>query len=203
MQPGYEAVVLIAGWCGLRWGEVVGLRRRDVDLQQRVLEVYEAISVKRGRRQPGVSRAGRPHSNATFVRGDVKTAGSRRTVDIPPHIVPALTHHLNSHVDQSPDALLFPSVRSKDRPVSGSTFHGWFKAALKEAGVAEMRVHELRHTAATLAMQTGQASGFDVMARIGHTSPKTAARYQHVARERQRTLATELSEYARREDPDL
>ncbi len=211
MPPGYEAAILIAGWCGLRWGEVVALRRCDVNLQDGVLVAYQAFSVQRGPREPGAPRAGRSHSKATFMRGNVKTTGSLRDVELPPHIVPALTHHLNSHVEQSPDALLFPSVRSKKSPsdkpkkypVSGSTFHKWFKTALKEAGVADMRFHELRHTAATLAMQTGQASGFDVMARLGHTSPKTAALYQHSSGTRQRGIADALSESARREDPGL
>ena len=135
VRPGFEALVLIAGWCGLRWGEVVGLRRSDVDLNDGVLAVYEAISVERGRRQPGGTRAGQTHAKAKFVRDDVKTAGSRRTVDVPPHIIPAIKHHLDTYVENRSDALLFKSVRSKDRPVSGSTFHPWFKAALAEAGV--------------------------------------------------------------------
>lgn len=203
MRPDYEALVLIAGWCGLRWGEVVGLRRRDIDLIDGVLSVYEAVSVTRVRRQRDGTRAGQAHKKANFVRGDVKTAGSRRPVDVPPHIIPAIKRHIDTYVDSNVNALLFTAVRSKDRPVSGSTFHTWFKAALSKADVPEMRVHDLRHTAATLAMQTGQASGFDVMSRLGHTSPKTAARYQHVQRERQREVAKALSDLAAGEVPDL
>jgi len=203
MRPEYEALVLIAGWCGLRWGEVTGLRRSDVDLKAKVVTVYEAISVAREDRQPGAKRAGKPHAPAKFVRGKVKTSGSERKVDIPPHIIPAIRHHLDTYVDARVDALLFRSVRSKDRPVSGSTFHKWFREALAKADVPEMRVHDLRHTAATLAMETGQASGFDVMARLGHTSQKTAARYQHVQRDRQRNLAAALSDLAAAADLDL
>lgn len=203
MRPGYSALVLIGGWCGLRWGELVGLRRRDVDLEKNEITVHEAVGVERRRRKPGAPRAGQPHKKAKFVRGDVKTKGSRRIVDIPPHIIPAIQDHLDNYVEMHADALLFRSRKSADCPVSGSTFHTWYKAALAEAGVPEMRVHDLRHTAATLAMETGRASGFDVMARLGHKSTKTAARYQHVSRERQHGLATGLSELAAREDPDL
>ncbi len=204
MRPDYSALVLIGGWCGLRWGELVGLRRRDVDLEKNEITVYEAVRVQRHRRNAGAPRAGQPHKKAaTFIRGDVKTKGSRRVVDIPPHNNEAIRDHLANYVEAHSGALLFRSRKSPNRPVSGSTFHTWYKAALAEAGVPDMRVHDLRHTAATLAMETGQASGFDVMTRLGHTSSKTAARYQHVQHVRQRGLATALSDLATREDPDL
>jgi integrase len=203
MRPDYSALVLIGGWCGLRWGELVGLRRRDVDRETNEITVYEAVRVERHRKNAGAPRAGQPHEKAaTFVRGDVKTKGSRRIVDIPPHITPAIQDHLDNYVEKHADALLFRARKSAKRPVSGSTFHPWYKAALAEAGVPEMRVHDLRHTAATLAMETGQASGYDVMKRLGHTSSRTADRYQHVQKNRQRGLAAGLSELAVREDPD-
>lgn len=207
MPAGYEAAVLIAGWCGLRWGEVIGLRRSDLDQAIQALLVFEAIVVQRKMAAPSASaaapRTGVKHSPANFERSDVKTAGSRRPVYIPPHILPQLVEHLESHVAPEPEALLFTSVRDTRRPLSGSTFHRWFKNALAIAKVEDMRFHELRHTAATLAQNTGDASGYEIMARIGHTSPRTAARYQHVMVDRQRALAVSLSALALHEDPGL
>lgn len=204
MRPGYAPAVLLAGWCGLRWGEVTGLRRMDVNVANGEVHVYEQVVVLRSsRKEVGVTdgiRKGKTHGKANIQRADVKTTGSRRVVYMPPHIIPEIIKHLESQVGSTGGALLFPSIREANRPVSASTFFPWFKAALNAAGVQDMRFHELRHTAATLAMQTGRASGFDVMAMLGHTSTKTAARYQHVTEERLRNLARSLSVMASEAD---
>jgi len=56
-------------------------------------------------------------------------------------------------------------------------------------------VHDLRHTGATLAAATGAALA-ELMARLGHTSPGAAMRYQHAANDRDRVIAEALSRLA-------
>jgi integrase len=63
------------------------------------------------------------------------------------------------------------------------------------AGRPDLRLCDLRHTGAVLAAQTG-ATLAELMARLGHTTPGAAMRYQHAGRERDKALAAKLSEMA-------
>jgi len=74
LPPRQGLPVLLAGWCGLRAGEVRGLRRRDVDLKDGVLKVRQAVT-----RTKGELHVGSP-----------KTPAAVRDVGIPPHLVPCL-----------------------------------------------------------------------------------------------------------------
>jgi hypothetical protein len=68
--------------------------------------------------------------------------------------------------------------------------------AVRQVGLDGLRVHDLRHTAATLAAATG-ATTKELMERMGHTSPGVALRYQHVMADRQAALAAALDDLAR------
>ncbi|MFZ1384962.1 MAG: tyrosine-type recombinase/integrase, partial [Propionicimonas sp.] len=70
--------------------------------------------------------------------------------------------------------------------------HNKGKAAIN---VPRLTVHGLRHTSATLAAQLG-ATLAELQARIGHSTPNMAMRYQHVAAERDAQLAARMSAYA-------
>src|SRR5690606_24357932 len=63
-----------------------------------------------------------------------------------------------------------------------------WRPARKRVGLDEVRFHDLRHTAATLAAMTG-ATTKELMARLGHASPQAALRYQHVAQARDGDIA--------------
>jgi len=67
---------------------------------------------------------------------------------------------------------------------------------VQQVGLDGLRVHDLRHTAATLAAAAG-ATTKELMERMGHTSPRVALRYQHVMADRQAALATALDDLAR------
>lgn len=67
----------------------------------------------------------------------------------------------------------------------------WLKAT-REAGFEGIRVHDLRHTAGTLAARTG-ATTKEFMARLGHASPNAAMIYQHAAADRDRRIAEGLA----------
>lgn len=64
--------------------------------------------------------------------------------------------------------------------------------AVRRAGMDGFRFHDLRHTGNTLAAATG-ASTRELMARMGHSSPQAALRYQHATREREHAIADALS----------
>jgi len=170
-------LLLLAAWCGLRFGELAELRRADVDLDAGVLRV-----------QRGVTRA----AGQVFV-GDPKSEAGRRTVAIPPHLQPVLDRHLRQHTGAGGDALLFPARHGGHlAPTSLQSFwHPARAAACRE----DLRFHDLRHTGATLAAATG-ATLADLMARLGHSTPSAALRYQHAVADRDRAIAEALSGFA-------
>lgn len=177
MPERYGAMTLLAGWCGLRFGELAELRRGDVDLRRGVLRVRRAVA-----------RAG-PET----IVGTPKTTAGVRDVAIPPHLLPALTEHLAARVGPERDALLFPAAGGGHlRP---STLYRVFYRAREQAGRPDLRWHDLRHTGAVLAAATG-ATLAELMARLGHSSPAAALRYQHAAADRDRAIAEALSKLA-------
>ena len=151
MPSRYRAMVLLAAWCGLRFGELTELRRGDVDLEVRVLRVDR-----------GVTRAG----GEVFI-GDPKSEAGRRTVALPPHLVPVLQEHLRRHVGDPSSALLFPA-RHGGNMAPSALYAVWYPAR-EAAGRPDLRFHDLRHTGATLAAATG-ATLADLMQRLGHST---------------------------------
>ena len=171
--------LLLAGWCGLRSGEVRGLRVRDLDLDAGVVHVRQAV----------VRLAGQ------LLIGPPKTAAGVRDVSIPPHLLPALREWERARQPRrSGTRLLFPAgdgdlpaerQRSARSPRQGKAGHR----------MPGLTIHGLRHTSATMAAQLG-ATLAELQARIGHSTPNMAMRYQHVAAERDAQLAVRMSELA-------
>lgn len=175
----YGALVLLGAWCGLRFGELAELRRRDLDLRAGLVRIERAVV-----RVTGEASVGDPKSEA-----------GRRTVAIPPHLIPILEAHLKEFVLPGRDALLFPAVKSPTTQVHPNTVYRHWYRARAAAGRPDLRIHDLRHTGAVLAAQTG-ATLAELMARIGHSTPQAALRYQHAARGRDAEIAAKLSELA-------
>jgi len=90
-----------------------------------------------------------------------------------------------------PDGLLFPSATGHH--IWAPTFAKPFREARQAAGRPDLRVHDLRHTGAVLAAQTG-ATLAELMARLGHTTPAMAMRYQHAATGADQRIADKLDQ---------
>ncbi|MDN5687787.1 MAG: site-specific integrase [Brachybacterium sp.] len=149
----HPVLVYLLAYSGLRWGEATALRGTNVDRARARVRVDEAVVWVRGR--PVV---GTPKSH------------ERRTVPLPRFLV-----------DMLPDTggeLLFPGARGEfmtqptkagRAPDGAPLVTRWWEAALKAAGVPYMPPHDLRHTAASLAVQSG-ASVKVVQRMLGHAS---------------------------------
>ena len=170
----YRLMVLLAAWCALRKGELSELRKGDVDLTQGLLKVRRGVGFVPG---------------STVVKGP-KTEAGKRDVAIPDHLIPLVNYHLLSHAEAGADGLLFPSPRGGH--LRTSTIGRWYYPAREAAGRPDLRFHDLRHTGAVLAAQSG-ATLAELMHRLGHTTPAAAMRYQHAAAERDREIAQRMS----------
>jgi integrase len=170
-------MILLASWCGLRFGELTELRRNDVDLDDGVIRVRR-----------GVVRT----ADGFKVTTPKSVAGSR-DVAIPPHLLGALRDHLVDHVDPGAGSLLFAAEHGGH--LQPSTLYRRFYTARDAAGRPDLRFHDLRHTGATLAASTG-ATLAELMARLGHSTPAAALRYQHAAAGSDQRIAAALSKLA-------
>jgi len=177
MPARLRAMVLLAAWCALRFGELTELRRKDVDLKDAVLRIRR-----------GVVRA-----DGQVIVGTPKSDAGTRDVAIPPHLIPMLRAHVNEHAAWGRDGLMFPGPNGGNLAPSSYSHH--FNQARVAIGRPDLRPHDLRHTGAVLAAQTG-ATLAELMARLGHSTPSAALRYQHVAQGRDAQIAAALSAMA-------
>ncbi|MGI9155327.1 MAG: tyrosine-type recombinase/integrase [Marmoricola sp.] len=187
MPERQQVMTLLAAWCGLRFGELAELRRKDVNLAAGQLHVRRAVA----------------RSNGQPIVGTPKSDAGHRDVAIPPHLVPLVEKHLTEHALPGKGGLLFPGRDGGH--LTPSTLYGrkatkkrkgWgFYQARAAAGRDDLRWHDLRHTGAVLAAATG-ATLAELMGRLGHSTPGAALRYQHAAEGRDTEIARKLSALA-------
>ncbi len=181
-MPGrFRAFILAAAFTGLRWGELIALRRRDVDLDK------PAVRVPRKFAQLG---------SGAMVAGPTKSAAGLRTVALPDLILADLRSHLEQHVKDGPDTLIFTGEKGAILRRGNWRRSVKWAEAVKNAGLpAGFRFHDLRHTGNHLAAAAG-ASTRELMHRMGHGSTRAALIYQHATNDRDLEIAKELSRRA-------
>ena len=162
ITPRYRALVLVAGYTGLRAGELGALRVSRVDLVRATLAVHESLA----------------DVNGKLVFGPTKTHAVR-TVGMPPFLCETLADHL-VRFPPGTDGLVFTSPRGA--PLRHNLFYArHFKPAVARAGLPEaLRFHDLRHTCAAMLIAQG-AHPRAMMERLGHSSVEvTLDRYGHL-----------------------
>ncbi len=163
IDPFYRALVLTAGYTGMRFGELAALRVKHLKLLERVISVEEGMTQVRGKQ--------------SF--GPLKTRASRRTISAPPFLAEALGDHLAPRPDLNSDDWVF--VGEKGAPLRASNFRrrAWERAV--QATVGEpCRFHDLRHSHAALLIKAGVHPKV-IQKRLGHSSIRTTMdTYGHV-----------------------
>lgn len=189
MPERQQVLTLLAAWCGLRFGELAELRRKDVDLKLGQLHIRRAVA----------------RANGRALIGTPKSDAGHRDVAIPPHLIPLISKHLADHAMAGKEGLMFPNASGGHLNPSSlygrkrtRTRKGWgFYEARAQAEREDLRWHDLRHTGAVLAAATG-ATLAELMGRLGHSTPGAALRYQHAAEGRDTEIARRLSALASR-----
>ncbi|MGL5406324.1 MAG: tyrosine-type recombinase/integrase [Propionibacteriaceae bacterium] len=195
MPERHRMLVLLMAFCALRFGEVTELRRKDVDLKNGRLKIRRGVVLVNGER----------------IVGTPKSKAGSRDVSIPPHLLPQLAEHIEKNCTPGPNSLLFESSTGthlsqstvNGKPARTRLIHGrsvnesasGFCKARTAAGRPDLRLHDLRHTGATMAAMSG-ATLAELMARLGHSSVGAAMRYQHAAKDRDLAIAQEISRMA-------
>jgi integrase len=179
IAPRYRALVLLATFGNMRWGELAGLRRRYLDLDGRRVRVVETV-----------------YEFGQLVKGTPKSEASKRKITLPELIMPELRRHLDTYSAAGPNGFVFVGV--KGGQLRRSNFSKPWAQALAKAGLLDdLHVHDLRHTGNTLA-EAGASLG-ELMNRMGHSSTRAARIYLHTREEREQQLAATLDRMARRE----
>lgn len=163
-------------YTGLRIGEAMALRWSDVNLSVGELRVRRTL-----RQKPG--------GGVEFA--EPKTAASRRRVELAPAVVRAL-QKLQLRTGGSGDELVF--TREGGKPFLSSYVHTHLQRALTRAECPLVRVHDLRHTAATLLLEQGVPANV-VAELLGHTDPGFTLRvYGHATPRMHRDAVRRLEE---------
>jgi integrase len=168
-----EALYVLAITTGMRRGELLGLKWSDIDLENTRLSIRRTLT--------------RTNNGKRVALGDPKTKKSRRTVPLTAQAVEALRGHLERQLGEiealgdlyDDQGLVFTT--QVGTPINPSNLRQRsFTPLLKKAGLPRIRLHDLRHTCATLLLSKGVHPKF-VQELLGHaTIAITLDTYSHV-----------------------
>ncbi|PSK88729.1 site-specific recombinase XerD [Murinocardiopsis flavida] len=179
IKPRYRALVLLATFGSLRWGELAGLRRAHLDLDARTVAVRETV-----------------YDVGELIKGTPKSKAGYRKVALPSLIIDDLKRHLAEYSQGGPHGFVFVGV--KGNQLRRANFTKYWADACKAVGLQGVHLHDLRHTGNTFAAEAG-ASLRELMNRMGHSSTRAALIYLHARDDRARELADLLGERASEE----
>ena len=174
MPEHLRLIVPLATWCQLRRGEILGLRRKDIDVMHAIINIEQSRTFA----MDGKSIIKQP-----------KSAAGRRSLAAPKHLMTAAAEHMGKFTGPNPDDLIFTGRDGNELTRDALQF-AWERSR-SAVGRPDLRLHDLRHTGLTLAAATG-ATTAELMHRAGHSSAPAALRYQHATRDRDRVLADAL-----------
>jgi integrase len=170
---------------GLRQGEALGLTWEHVDLEAGTLAVRQSLSRVKGK---------------GLVFGPVKSRAGKRTLVLPPKLLAELKAHRQRQNaerlaarDWYDDAdLVF--AREDGRPIDPKIDWREWKALCKEVGAPDARLHDARHTAATMLLAMGVSMRV-AMEILGHSRITVTQRYQHVVDEMHQDAADKMAAF--------
>jgi integrase len=177
-----EGLFTVALACGLRIGEALGLQWGDVDADKGTISINRTVG-----RLPKVG----------LITGPPKSRNSRRTIKLPTIVAAALKRHRTRQLEMRLAAgkawqdggWVFTSPIGT--PLDAANVRREFRTHLEAAKLPMIRLHDLRHSAATLLL----AQGCDVrtiMALLGHSQLSTTMRYVHVPAKLQEHAASRM-----------
>jgi integrase len=169
----FQALIYLAVDTGMRWSELIGLRRNRLDVHRGKVRVTEQMI--------------RLETKA-WVRKEPKTPASIRSITISPVTAEIMASHLERFSATGPDGLVFPNRAMN--PIAASSFwNNHFTPALRSVDLL-CRFHDLRHTSVALAIAEG-AHPKAIQTRMGHSSINvTLDRYGHLFPELDEAIAT-------------
>jgi len=143
---------------GSRFEEILGLRRKDIDLVHATIQIEESRTI-------GV--------DGKSITKQPKTSAGRRKLALPAPLIAVISDHLREFTGRSPEAPAFNGRARKE--LTRDALQSFYERARMSIGRSALRLHDLRHTGLTLAAATG-ATTAELMHRAGHSSTPAALR---------------------------
>jgi integrase len=181
-QSAYGPIGIVALATGLRRGELLGLRWRDVDVERRTLSIRQTVGLV----------------GTTILAGQPKTRSGRRTIPVPADVIEALREHRRRQNERrlalgpiwQDHDLVFAAANGN--PINPDNLRRDYARLVALAGVPRIRIHGVRHTHATLALQQG-ANIKAVSQRLGHARTSiTMDIYAHVLPEQAQDVSEKV-----------
>ena len=161
---------------GLRRGELCGLMWTDFDAEKGTLTVRRTLHNKEG---------------GGYYVGETKTGAGRRIIKLPPSTVQLLSERKRTSISQ----WIFPNPIHPEDPIMPNSGYTRMKKLLAEAGLPNMRFHDLRHTFATHALTSG-VDAKTLSGILGHTKTSfTLDTYTHVTGDMHRKASGIVGEF--------
>ena len=161
---------------GLRRGEICGLMWTDFDAEKGTLTVRRTLHNKEG---------------GGYYVGETKTGAGRRIIKLPPSTVQLLSERKRTSISQ----WIFPNPIHPEDPIMPNSGYTRMKKLLAEAGLPDMRFHDLRHTFATHALTSG-VDAKTLSGILGHTKTSfTLDTYTHVTGDMHRKASGIVGEF--------
>ena len=155
---------------GLRRGEICALQWEDFDTKQGTLRVRRTLHKEKGK---------------SYTTGDTKTYAGTRKIVLPPSTAQVLRERKKTALTE----WIFPNPLNPEQPTAPSTAYNHLKALLKEAGLPNIRFHDIRHTFATHALSSG-VDAKTLAGILGHTKASfTLDTYTHTTGDMQKRAA--------------
>ncbi len=171
MPKQYQLMILLTGWCGLRFTELIELRRRDIDVDAGLIQVRRAMV------RPG----GSDGMVVTLQPEDqpVQSRPPARDISIIPPLFPALKNHLSNHVEPDIDALLFPGPANRIGHLSSGSLQHHYVKAREALERPDLRFENLRYT--TLPTEADADALAQPMAALGMCDPPVMRKVRKTA----------------------
>lgn len=179
MPERYRTMALVAAFAGLRFGELIGLQRQDIDLAAATLTVTRQLQWIKDE-----------NGEATWVECELKSKASQASLILPAFLVDALREHCARYVPDSPTAWVFTTPTGA-HPHRATMRRTVMTAAKRAKLPTHVFPHLLRHFALTLVGQLG-ATNAEILAFGRHTDYKTAQIYQHATNDRRREIVSRI-----------
>lgn len=149
-----EIPILLAGLCGLRVSEIMGLTWNDIDFDTHVIYIRKAYV----------------HVNGEVIAKTTKTRTSYRKIVAPSYVIERLSLYKSV-------GFIYPKANGSAE--NGGNYGKRFSRILKNAGLPHTRFHDLRHFNATM-MLKGGVTDKEAAARLGHSDINMTKKYQHI-----------------------
>lgn len=178
---------------GCRRGELIGLEWQDVDFDNFTISINKSISLT---------------ENSKAIEKGPKSKSSRRTIDMPEWYMNELEIHFREWELEKKKAAIAGEWIGEDRSYVFHAGYGkpfyhsypteWWRKFLKRHNLKQIRLHDLRHSSATLLIEAG-ASMKAIQKRLGHAKHQTTADiYAHVTKKVSRDTAEKFDKFAPR-----